>query len=526
MATKWDLEVDLVSLGSSGGGMVAAMVGHDLGLKTALIEKTEQLGGGMAMSGGVVWIPMNSIQKKLGMHDSKELVLRYIRSTSYGRHDEAKAEAYADYAHETMAYLEANTPLKLGREPSGEDYYRHVDGATEGRIVAADHEVMPAILEEWEKKYPLLGKVRYGPGYNKGWRFVAPSGAGRPLMGSILVGVLERGIPVLTETKALKLVQEDGRIVGVECEKGGKSFFVRGRIGVLIATGGFEHNAELNKRFLPYAGPFFPITPNCNTGDGHIMGMEVGAALALMDVTIQMGMPVALDGSAPAAGASAPGKAGAIIVNTKGKRVCDETFYAAPGKALRVTFPGRESEYSNYPLWVIADSKAVNPQTKNAPSVVSAPTLRELAQKVGINPEGLEAEVKRFNENARKGVDPDFQRHRKPAFGPFPEPSQLGPVEQGPFYASRMGMGTAGHQGGLVTNVHGQVLNVRGTPIAGLYATSNAAAYLQFGAGYSSGQSNGNSITFGYLAAKHAAAAAKAGPGTQKATSSARTAGA
>ena len=508
-ATKWDLELDFVCLGSSGGGLTAAMVAHDHGLKTAVIEKTDLIGGGMAMSGGVVWIPLNSVAAKHGLKDSKEQILRYIRATSYGRHDEAKAEVYADRAHEAMAYIEKNTPIKLTREPSGEDYYRHADGATPGRIIAADHEVMPAILEGLEKKYPLLKQVRMPGGGKTGWHWVAPSGAGRPLMGSILVGVLERGIPVMLNTKAIRLIREEDRVVGVACEREGKAFNIRAPLGVLISTGGFEHNAEMNKRFLPFAGPFFPISPDCNTGDGHIMGMEVGAGLALMDVTIQMGMPVALDGSHPAAGASAPGKAGAIIVNPKGKRVCDETFYAAPGKALKVTFPGRESEYANYPLYVIADSNAVNPLTKDAPSVVSAPTLRELAKKVGIDPEGLEAEVQRFNTNARKGSDPDFHRDRKPAFGPFPAPAEIGPVEKAPFYASRMGMGTAGHQGGLVTNVHGQVTDVRGEMIPGLYATSNAAAHLEFGAGYSSGQANGNSIVFGYLAALHAAAQAQ-----------------
>ena len=40
---RWDLEVDLVSVGASSGGLAAVIMGHDLGLKTVLLEKSEYL---------------------------------------------------------------------------------------------------------------------------------------------------------------------------------------------------------------------------------------------------------------------------------------------------------------------------------------------------------------------------------------------------------------------------------------------------------------------------------------------------
>ena len=69
---RWDLEVDLVSVGSSSGGLIAAILGHDLGLRTVLLEKSEFLGGGTALSGGVFWIPFNHIMLEHGLADSRD----------------------------------------------------------------------------------------------------------------------------------------------------------------------------------------------------------------------------------------------------------------------------------------------------------------------------------------------------------------------------------------------------------------------------------------------------------------------
>lgn len=76
---KWDLEVDLVAVGSSTGGLAAVILGHDLGLSTVLLEKSEFLGGGTALSGGVLWIPFNHIMLEQGYSDSREEALTHIR---------------------------------------------------------------------------------------------------------------------------------------------------------------------------------------------------------------------------------------------------------------------------------------------------------------------------------------------------------------------------------------------------------------------------------------------------------------
>ena len=85
----------------------------------------------------------------------------------------------------------------------------------------------------------------------------------------------------------------------------------------------------------------------------------------------------------------------------------------------------------------------------------------------------------------------------------------LGTLEKPPYYGVQVNLTTAGNLGGLVTDTSGQVIDVRGKVIAGLYATSNTQAMLPLGHHYDSGAAQGKSMVFGYIAARHMAGAVK-----------------
>lgn len=75
-------------------------------------------------------------------------------------------------------------------------------------------------------------------------------------------------------------------------------------------------------------------------------------------------------------------------------------------------------------------------------------------------------------------------------------------VTQGPFYAARFVLSDLGSKGGLVTDAAGRVLAESGTPVAGLYATSNSTASL-FGPVYPGpGAPLGTAMVFGSLAVR------------------------
>lgn len=495
----WDLEVDVVIVGSGIGGVTAALVAHDLGLRCVALEKSELLGGGSCMSGGRIWVASNHLQRKEGIVDTREDALTYLRSTSYGRHDEAKAAAFVEQGHVAVDYLEKQTPLRLERDPQWDDYYRHAKGSKPGRAIWPDIKQVEPVMAARDKTQPLLAKARPASAA-PGWM------QGHALVGPLISACIERQIPFLLESAGRQLIAEGGRVTGLRAEQAGKSVFIRANKAVLIASGGFEWNEEMNKQFMPAPGRVFPTTPPSNTGDGQLMGMELGAAVALMDTTVTMTTAVTLDGQRQAPTLCYNGAAGAIVVNRRGERCATETFYAAPGKAIQAGFPGRESNYINYPMYLIADANAANEKVRAQEHVLRGESLFELAKQLSMDPMVLEASVNRFNHFARQGVDPDFGRGMYDGvYGPLPQPDTSGPVEKPPFFAVRLGMATAGHRGGLVTDPQARVLNVRGQVIPGLYATSNAAAQLAVGAGYTTGQCNSQSLVFGYVAARHIA---------------------
>lgn len=528
---RWDMEVDVVSVGSSSGGLVAAIMGHDLGLSTVLLEKSDALGGGTALSGGQIWIPYNHHMLEMGLTDSREEALTYIRRVSMGRHDEGILAAYLDNGPEMIRYIEEHTPLKLAVHPSP-DYYADLPGGKINRRLWPDPELMTPMLTEAEKTQPLLGKVRRDPvPFFMGMRDLWSEGRG--LVGPLVLACGERGIDMLTNIRARQLIVQDGRVVGLRAERGGRDFFVKGKKGVLLATGGYEWNEEMCKRFM-YGTALRAYTPPSNEGDGHIMGMEVGAAVALMDHSIFQ--PVVhyrgeeFDGR-PLYRGIAYGCPGMVLVNRHGRRCCDESFYPDIGRAF-VAYDKVSSQLANVPIFWIADQALMDrtgmsylvTDTEMPDWLRRADTLPGLAEQLGLPPDNLVETVEGFNSFARDGRDPDFHRGESAydryfgssissIFAPsstltLPN-TALSPVEELPFYGCQLHLGTVGNLGGLVINDNAQVINAQGEVIPGLYGTSNTAAHLSHGFSYDSGSSHGKSMIFGYLAARHMARGGK-----------------
>ena len=525
---KWDLEVDFAVAGSSAGGLTAACKAHELGLSTVVLEKAATLGGGTAFSGGVIWIPCNHHMLEEGIPDSRQAALEHIRYTSMDRHDEEMLATYLDKGPEMLRDVEAITPLKMQAATTLPDYREYLPGgSTGGRLLAPDPLYMAQLLLDAEKEYPILSKIRRSP-FPLFSAVPLPTSdprfyvAGRALIGGLLLGCIQKGIDVLDSTPARRLIVQDGRVIGLQAEREGKDFFVKANKGVLLATGGYEWNAEMNKRYMRVP-EIHGITPPSNEGDGHIMGMEIGGAVALMDLSLLM--PTVripgeeIDGK--------PmyriwqfyiGQPGNILVNKEGKRCCDECFYPDIGRAFEA-MDAQKLQPANLPMFWIVDQSyrdhiPVGPLPKGtemADWLHKGDTIEELAEKLGLPPANLKETVERFNKYAKEGLDPDFHRgetgyDKRWGFWPHRKPNPvLSPLEKPPFYGMQLHVGTVGNLGGLVTNTSAQVIDVEGNPIPGLYATSNTAAPLTTGLAYTSGMTGGKAMIFGWLAAQHAA---------------------
>ena len=535
----WDLEADVVVLGSGGAAMTAAISAYDFGAKDVVIlEKTGMVGGTTAMSGGMLWVPNNHHQHEAGFEDSDEEIVSYLDALAPGALDPETLWAFMQSGPEMLRYLADKTPVRLRAFSDFPDYQPYSPGAKPDGGRSLDNEAFSfATLGKWAGRvnpskmaYPLRGSLMEAISGSLDEATLAEReagdyrGLGQALAGSLFKAVLDRNIPVEFEKRARKLVRDGDRIVGVIAEDAsGKDFRVRARRGVVIATGGFEWNEMLVKTFLrgPLTGP---VSVPENEGDGLLMAIEAGAQLGNMQNAFWMQSVLEMKparGAKPnyLLGSDERARPGAILVNRAGKRFVNEAAnYNAVGKSLHAFDAGTHS-YANLPYWLIIDQRYKNkyPAFSSLPGspapsyMMQADTLEELAQKAGIDPAGLKATVERFNGMVRNGHDDDFNRGDN-TYDNFymwgdtdfePPYRTLGLIDQGPYYAVKMEAGALGTSGGPKTNADAQVVDWDGNPIQGLYAAGNVMSAVLGEAYGGAGGTLGPGLTFGYIAGRH-----------------------
>lgn len=533
----WDLETDVVVLGSGGAALTTAILAKDQGAEVVILEKSDQIGGTTAFSGGIPWIPNNRYMKELDLADSYEEAKTYITKLTHGKEpNPSLIDVFIENGPKMIDYLHEHTPVKFAIPKGYGDYYADLPGGkNEGRSL----DPLPFPLNElgeWAEKirrnpiFPPL-TLEEGGAVDPGdidFTLVADrmenniTTMGRALAGSLFKAVLDREIQTLTSTAGKELVMNDeGAVIGVRAEKeDGSDYFIGARKGVMIASGGFEWNKELVHSFLKGAITH-PQSPSHNVGDGLIMAMEAGAALANMSEA--WWSPAFVDPTIEYEGktynqidSQARTMANSMIVNSQGKRFVNEgsTYMDLP-KSFYTYEHNSQSLPNASNVWMIFDQQLKDRTLivtmapgEDAPDwVPQANSIRELAGKIDLDPDQLEATVERFNKNAINHEDPDFNRgslHFEKFATGFQGPEAIiGPIEKGPFYALPVFSGALGTNGGPRINEHGQVISLRGEVIPGLYAAGNAAMGI-FGSAYpGAGGTIGPALTFGYLAGQH-----------------------
>lgn len=325
------------------------------------------------------------------------------------------------------------------------------------------------------------------------------------------------------------LIVEDDRVVGVRTIKDGKEIHVRATRGVVLGAGGFDHNAELRRRYQGVDGTASSGSSG-NVGSTIALAERVGAALDLMD-------DAWWGGSIPPSG---PDKSAAflvsersmphsIIVDGAGRRFANESeSYVDLGHHML-----EHSREVTGRYWMITDARharkylrsyALDPRENKARSAAgiahSANTIHDLADLTGLDPIALAETVERFNANARTGIDHDFGRgnsaydryYGDPLSRPNPN---LGTIEKAPFAAVEIVAGDLGTKGGIVTDGHARALRANSTVIEGLYAAGNCSASVMGRTYPGPGSTLGPAAVFGHLAARHAAAQGWAPDDTQ-----------
>ena len=498
-AIAWDREVDVVLVGT-GTGLVGGLAAATARASVHALEKRQVVGGSTGHSGGVAWVPNNHCMAAEGIEDSRENALTYCNRLAMQQADPELLEAFVDGAPEMLRFVEDHSPLTFRvSKIMGES--------------ADYHPEWPGAVQKGRSVEPITEREGlYGP----------------ELIGGLREGFEAAGGEILTEARVQRLVVEetDGgrRVVGVEAEHAGKTVRVRARRGVHLAAGGFECDMEMKRHYLRGPTPY-SLGAGGNEGDGVRMAQAAGADLRNMNeiwgITVYAAEAEAVAEHRMGATLNAEIEkrfAGSIVVNRYGERFQNEAAdYDTTWRSYHTWENWGELGYRNLPAFLLFDSGyrergniAGLPEDQPLPDwVLSAPSLSELAEKVGIDAEGLARTVARFNAHARDLRDPDFHRGES-SYDRYGQPDKgltLGPLERAPFFAAEIAPADLGTCGGARVNGHAQVLDPFGEVIPGLYASGNNAGVGSPGTSYGGGGGTiGPAMTFAYLAGRSLAA--------------------
>lgn len=535
-------EADVIILGTGASGMAAALAAHEAGASVLLVEKYDRIGGTSAISGGVIWVADNPRMREAGMADSRADALAYFRSLDHGDLVDDTLEAFVDKGPEALAFLESIDALKVAVLPGYPDYYLDRPGAKPEGSRALDHDLFAlGELGDWAAKIyaieepkplmlretPLGGATTMPPMEVLGQRMAARQcGFGQAMVARLLKACLDRGIEPMLGVTVKRLVRDGERITGIEGEQDGAALTLTARRGVIIATGGFEWDAELRQTFL--RGPITaPASPPTGTGGGLKLAMAAGAKLGNM--TNAWWAPTLVTPDAPWASGEQRAQIiliertvpHSIMVNRSGKRFCNEAAnYSALGGVFH-QFDPANYDYLNLPAYLIFDAQYAEryPLGTRQPGqpipewVMRADTLEGLAEQIGIDAAALTETVARFNVHADEGHDPDFGRGTSAYDHFYGDRSRegtavtLGAIRQAPFYAVEIASGLLGTNGGPRTDGQARILGHNGEPIPGLLGAGNAIACPTGGIYAGAGGTLGPALTFGYIAGRTAALA-------------------
>jgi 3-oxosteroid 1-dehydrogenase len=550
MDTEWDQSFDVVVVGSGAGGMTAALTAKAGGASVVLIEKADRYGGSTALSGGGVWAPNNPTLLRQGIGDDPDDVRRYLHAVVGDRVPAARLDTFAAAAPLALEFLEKQGPhMRFFWCRGYSDYHpEYPGGRPNGRsiealpfdkrqlgpmepellqtgmqgpaglwVTATDFHDLNQATRTWVGKKALLRAAGRVASNVVRRRRMATTGTA--LIGRLRLTLAEAGVDLWLSTPVTALGSRDGRVTGVEIERDGRVQRIEARSGVILATGGFDHDPELRAKYLPTVDQDWSMGAPSNTGDGIRLGEQIGAALDLMDDAWWMPaieqpkgrlFPLVSERSMP----------GSIIVNQAGRRFTNESapYVNFIHDQLRL----ERAEGGHVPVWFIMDQRARQrynfaaiPAYQPLPkswygigTVHSSSTIEGLAAKIGVPAEALAATVERFNAAARRGRDDDFQRGDSAYDRYYGDPTLPNPclneLVKAPFYAAKVVPGDLGTKGGLLTDEHARVLKEDGSVVDGLYAVGNASASVMGNEYAGAGATIGPSLTFGWVAARHA----------------------
>lgn len=568
---QYDHTVDVLVIGSGGGGMTAALKAKAAGLSTLIVEKSAKFGGSTALSGGGIWVPGAPSQRRAGYTPDPDGVFEYLKTITGGLVSDARLRTYVEAAPEMMDFLERSSDwFEFVWKPGYADYYPELPGGSERGSTINVPEIDLRKLGEEEQN--LLAPLALAPKgiwfapkdlrlfyqVRQNWRGKAVlvkliwrmfrarvfgdrmAAIGQSLMARMRLALSEHDIPLWLSAPMTELITDvDGTVVGAVVERDGKPIRIAARGGVVLATGGFDHDMQWRRQYLPLLDKDWSFGNPAATGDGIRAGEKVGAATDLLDEAWWFPAMCWPDGRLQFM-LNERMMPSQFVVNGAGKRFINEAApYMDFAHAMiegQQDWLGERSDgktaAEHIPCWLVTDIGSFHryvvgghlpiPKVPFAPVptgrkipqawldsgiVKTAGSFEELAAEIGVPAAELRSTAERFNQLARQGHDDDFNRGDSAYDNYYGDPTlpnpNLAPLGKPPYLAFQIILGDLGTSGGLLTDEHARVLRADGSVITGLYATGNTSAAVMGRSYAGAGATIGPAMTFGYVAAQH-----------------------
>ena len=419
-----DCTAEAVIIGGGAAGMTAAIKAAQKGVQVILLEKMDLLGGTSVMAGVGTQAGSSKLQLAKENPYTADEFFEYLKGLG---HKDEKIATIApiseDYAH-TLAYR------------SGE----MMDWLSEIGLpmrATADHSNAHSLTSTENGLF------------------------GEQLVRALKAQLTEAGVDVRMASRATEIVMENGAVAGVKVSSDHGDYTIHTNYAA-ICTGGYGGGEEALKAFAPSRLGYVSTEAVSNTGDGLFLASKAGGALANVEVITYRTIATGVDNVGGAIGLHNAVNAGAIYVNSEGKRFVNE---AGASEAVVLAIQAQQGGEA----WVVMDQAAMDERYNVSGLYIpgtydriftKADTLDELAEKMNVPADALKETVAAYAEAVKSQNDTAFGR----------EKFLLSTLENGPYYACSGKPSNHICAGGIVTDGKAQVLTEAGEVIPGLYA--------------------------------------------------------
>jgi 3-oxo-5alpha-steroid 4-dehydrogenase len=455
---SFDLEADVVVVGFGAAGTAAVLgaIEADPSARVLVLERTGGPGGAAALAGGIIYLGGGTAtQVACGFEDSAENMATFLMAACGPEADRTKVLAYAEGSVDHYDWLVGHG---LEFEPTFSHETQMETVGTEGLIYSGG-----------EDAWPFNDLATPAP---RGHLIRTPGSTGRLLMEILTGAAVAAGPTVMCDTMVERLIVDEGRVVGVVARQHGQRICVRADRGVVLAGGGFIWNDEMVGRCAPaLLGGSWKVGTEGDDGRSIEMAQAVGGRVKHMhagEVAFPLIPPRKLMEG--------------ILVNRLGQRFINEDTYNGRVGQAALYEEGGEA-------YLIIDEASYEPNWMGIQAAWVCESAEELEAEIGLPSGSLQATLAVYNRHAAEGSDPMFHKVTE----------LLHPLE-GSLGAFDLRAGKIPYAvftlGGVETSVAGEVIDLEGRPISGLFAAGRTTSGV-CASGYSSGLSIGDSTFFG-----------------------------